>query len=87
MAYNYSFASIIATWGISITAHGYALSLLAGNKVFLNNANPRPGWERAQAKLPADVFAKSQRARGASTNGLEILAFWGLAVLNYQLIR
>ena len=84
MPYNYSLLSILGTWGIAMGSHIYAVAVVntAGRNVIFDNANPRGQWEGLKAQLPPDVFARSQRAQAASANGLEILSFWGLAVVS-----
>ncbi|KAK6360933.1 hypothetical protein TWF730_007048 [Orbilia blumenaviensis] len=83
MPYNYSVLSILGTWGIAMGSHMYAIAVVntSGRNVAFDNVNPRGQWEGLRAQLPPDVFARSQRAQAASANGLEILSFWGLAVL------
>ncbi|KAF3185359.1 hypothetical protein TWF788_004679 [Orbilia oligospora] len=83
MPYNWSLLSILGTWGISMGVHTYGVAVVntSGRNVYFDNANPRNQWEELRARLPPDVFARSQRAQAASDNGLEILGFWGLAVL------
>ncbi|RVD89064.1 uncharacterized protein DFL_000086 [Arthrobotrys flagrans] len=83
MPYNYSLLSILGTWGIAMGSHMYAVAAVntSGKNVAFDNANPRNQWEGLRARLPPDLFARSQRAQAASANGLEILGFWGLAVL------
>ncbi|KAK6514591.1 hypothetical protein TWF281_004789 [Arthrobotrys megalospora] len=83
MPYNYSLLSLLGTWGIAMGSHIYAVAVVntSGRNVVFDNANPRNQWEGLKAQLPPDLFARSQRAQAASANGLEILSFWGLAVL------
>ncbi|KAK6531764.1 hypothetical protein TWF694_002933 [Orbilia ellipsospora] len=83
MTYNYSLLSIAATWAISMGVHGYAVYVVrtSGVKIRYDNANPRNQWDRLKAKLPAEAYARSERAQAASANGLEVLGLWGLAVI------
>ncbi|KAK6330001.1 hypothetical protein TWF718_003428 [Orbilia javanica] len=83
MPYNYSLLSILGTWGIAMGSHMYAVAAVntSGKNTVYDNANPRNQWDELRARLPPDLFARSQRAQAASENGLEILGFWGAAVL------
>ncbi|KAF3924371.1 hypothetical protein AA313_de0202718 [Arthrobotrys entomopaga] len=85
MAYNYSLLSIAATWAISMGVHGYAVYVIrtsgaTGVKIRYDNTNPRNQWDKLKAKLPAEAYARSERAQAASANGLEVLGLWGLSV-------
>ncbi|KAL6703790.1 hypothetical protein ACN47E_009089 [Coniothyrium glycines] len=92
MPFNYSLYSIPVYWVLALYPHAYAVSLIrnSNNKQW-DNTNPRSTDTNEQYKksVPADTYARFERAEAAHKNGLENAPFFIGAVLagNYAGLR
>jgi len=82
---NYSVFALPAYYIISTLPHTFAITLIyKANNGKWDNSNPHSSnWKsKIQQSVPADVFAKYERAEAAHRNGMENLAlFTGAIVL------
>ncbi|KAH7406174.1 hypothetical protein DE146DRAFT_650993 [Phaeosphaeria sp. MPI-PUGE-AT-0046c] len=84
MASNYSLYAIPAYWVLSLFPHGYAVALIKkANNNKWDNVNPRgaktnPSYEKS---VPADCYARFERAEAAHKNSMENAPFFVGAVL------
>ncbi|MCJ1370971.1 hypothetical protein MMC20_002186 [Loxospora ochrophaea] len=80
---NYSLYSVLAFWAIAVAPHAYATHIAkSANNGVWSNANPRGAKlnEHLRKTIPAETFARYERAEAASKNGFENLPLFGIAI-------
>lgn len=80
---NYPLLSIPAYYVFSLVPHIYAGALLSSNGYKVDNSNPKASLsaEKVKGKVPEAVFGKYQRAENATSNSIEQLPLYAVAVL------
>ncbi|KAJ5818084.1 hypothetical protein N7474_003675 [Penicillium riverlandense] len=85
---NYSIHSIIAAYGLGIAPHGYYLvKMMANAKGQSSNILPRENLSILKGRVPAQVWDKLARARGAHLNALEGIPMFAAAMLAGNLAK
>ncbi|KAL4973162.1 hypothetical protein BDW66DRAFT_168856 [Aspergillus desertorum] len=79
---NYSIHSIIAAYGIGLIPHGYYLvTMMANARGLASNILPRENLSTLKSSLPAQVWTKLAKARGAHLNAMENVPLFAVAML------
>jgi uncharacterized MAPEG superfamily protein len=87
---NFSILAIPGYYILSFLPHAYALNVATGgNPGKWDNRNPRAVNLRSklQAKLPAETFARYERAEAASSNSYENMPIFYSAIIIGHLAR
>ncbi|EED17425.1 conserved hypothetical protein [Talaromyces stipitatus ATCC 10500] len=85
---NYSMHSIVAAYGVGLAPHGYYfIKMMANAKGQASNILPRENLTNLKGRIPAHVWDKLARARGAHLNALESLPMFAAAMLAGNLAK
>ncbi|KAF9888137.1 hypothetical protein FE257_009273 [Aspergillus nanangensis] len=87
-ANNYSIHSIAAAYGLGLIPHGYYyVKMMANAKGAASNLVPRENMTNLKSQLPAQVWNKLAKARGAHLNAMEGLPLFAVAMLAGNLAK
>ncbi|KAL4897380.1 hypothetical protein BDV59DRAFT_198762 [Aspergillus ambiguus] len=85
---NYSIPSIAAAYGIGLVPHGYYyVKMMANANGMASNILPRENLTNLKGHLPAQVWNKLAKARGAHLNAMEGLPLFAVAMLAGNLAK
>ncbi|KAB8342779.1 hypothetical protein FH972_022377 [Carpinus fangiana] len=77
-----SFYAIPAAYALGLVPHAYYLTrMMAASSFQWTNVTPRQNWELLKSKVPAEVYNRCLRARGAHLNALEGFPIFAAAVI------
>ncbi|GES61806.1 membrane-associated, eicosanoid/glutathione metabolism (MAPEG) protein [Aspergillus terreus] len=85
---NYSVHSIAAAYGLGLVPHGYYyVKMMANANGMASNILPRENLTNLKGKLPAQIWSKLAKARGAHLNAMEGLPLFAVAMLAGNLAK
>ncbi|KAJ5223495.1 hypothetical protein N7468_008037 [Penicillium chermesinum] len=79
---NRSIQAVLAAYGLALAPHGYyVVKTMAHDPGVTSNILPRDNLSALKGKIPAGVWDKLARARGAHMNAMEGFPFFAAATL------